>query len=123
LRRDGEYRQMIARGVPVLGPDGALREWVGTCEDVTERHLAEASLRRAIADAERASGAKDEFIAVLSHELRTPLTPVLLTASMMEANPNLPTEFREDVATIRRNVELESRLIGDLLDLTKLAQG
>ena len=87
LRRDGEYRQVIARGVPVLDTGGALREWVGTCEDVTEQRKAEASLRQAKEEAERASGAKDEFIAVLSHELRTPLTPVLLTASMMEAHP------------------------------------
>jgi PAS domain S-box-containing protein len=123
LRRDGEYRQVISRGVPVMGAEGTIREWVGTCEDVTEQRMAEASLRQAKEEAERANGAKDEFIAVLSHELRTPLTPVLLTASMMEAHPDLPAEFREDVAAIRRNVELESRLIGDLLDLTRIAKG
>ena len=79
--------------------------------------------RRSREEAERASRAKDEFIAVLSHELRTPLTPVLLTASLMESHPELPEQFREDVAAIRRNVELESRLIGDLLDLTRIARG
>ncbi len=60
---------------------------------------------------------------MLSHELRTPLTPVFLTISLMESHPELPTELRDELATIRRNVELESRLIGDLLDLTRIAQG
>jgi PAS domain S-box-containing protein len=75
------------------------------------------------AEAERASRAKDEFLAVLSHELRTPLTPVLLTVSLIESHPQLPDDLRDDMATIRRNVELESRLIGDLLDLTRIAKG
>jgi CheY-like chemotaxis protein len=55
--------------------------------------------------------------------LRTPLTPVLLTVSLMESHPQLPTDLRGDVATIRRNVELESRLISDLLDLTRIERG
>jgi K+-sensing histidine kinase KdpD len=48
---------------------------------------------------------------------------VLLTVSLMESHPNLPPELRGDVAIIRRNVELESRLISDLLDLTRIARG
>jgi signal transduction histidine kinase/CheY-like chemotaxis protein len=70
-----------------------------------------------------ANAAKDRFLAVLSHELRTPLTPVLLTISLMEASRELPASLREDLASIRRNVELESRLISDLLDLTRIAKG
>jgi PAS domain S-box-containing protein len=93
------------------------------CAQALERARLYDAERRARAEAERASRAKDEFIAVLSHELRTPLTPVLLTVSLMESHPDLPPELREDVATIRRNVELESRLISDLLDLTRIARG
>ncbi|WP_435009790.1 PAS domain S-box protein [Tundrisphaera lichenicola] len=121
--RAGGHRLVIARGVPVANADGTLDEWVGTCEDVTEQRQSLASLRQAKEEAERANRAKDDFIAVLSHELRTPLTPVLLTISMMEAHSELPPDLREDVASIRRNVELESRLIGDLLDLTRIAKG
>jgi len=79
--------------------------------------------RAARADAERASVAKDQFLAVLSHELRTPLTPALLTAGMLEQDPSVPAHVREDVQTIRRNIELEARLIDDLLDLTRIARG
>jgi signal transduction histidine kinase/CheY-like chemotaxis protein len=90
---------------------------------VTEREDTEKSLRASRAEFERASKAKDEFLAVLSHELRTPLTPVLLTVSLLQSRTDLPAEVMEDVATIRRNVELESQLIGDLLDLTRIERG
>lgn len=93
----------------------------GTLQDVTEREQAEQELRRAKEDAEAANRAKDHFLAVLSHELRTPLTPVLLLASAMETNKTLPAGIRDDVATIRSNVQAEARLIDDLLDLTRVA--
>lgn len=73
--------------------------------------------------AEKASLAKDDFLAALSHELRTPLTPVLITTNALEQNPALPGEVRESLKLIRRNVELEARLIDDLLDLTRIARG
>jgi PAS domain S-box-containing protein len=72
---------------------------------------------------EEASAAKDDFLAALSHELRTPLTPVLLTANAMAVDPSLPGELRGDLDMIRRNVELEARLIDDLLDLTRITRG
>ncbi len=80
-------------------------------------------LRHTLADAQRANAAKDRFLAVLSHELRTPLNPVLMAASAMETDPNIPPEIRADISMIRRNVELEARLIDDLLDLTRIANG
>ena len=89
----------------------------------TDRLHVIAQLREAKDAAEAASRAKGEFLATLSHELRTPLTPVLLTVSLIESHPHLPDEVREDVATIRRNVELESQLISDLLDLTRIERG
>jgi signal transduction histidine kinase/ActR/RegA family two-component response regulator len=69
--------------------------------------------------AEEATKAKDDFLAVLSHELRTPLTPVLLTVSLMERQP-LSDEMREDMRVVRQQVEIEARLIDDLLDLTRI---
>ena len=92
-------------------------------DELEERKRVEAELREAKDAAEAASRAKGEFLATLSHELRTPLTPVLLTVSLIESHPDLPDDVREDVATIRRNVELESQLISDLLDLTRIERG
>ncbi len=81
-------------------------------------------LERAREQAEQASQAKDRFIAVLSHELRTPLTPVLATALSLEANPEVSREeLLDSLRLIRRNVELEARLIDDLLDLTRIVHG
>lgn len=72
--------------------------------------------------AERANKAKDDFLATLSHELRNPLNPVLLIASEAARNRDLPDQVREDFEMIQRNVELEARLIDDLLDLTRITR-
>ena len=97
--------------------------WVWTFRDVTERRTALENLHRAKIQAEAGSRAKDDFLAALSHELRTPLTPVLMAAQAMENDPALPSEARAQLAMMRRNVELEARLIDDLLDLTRITSG
>jgi signal transduction histidine kinase/CHASE1-domain containing sensor protein/CheY-like chemotaxis protein len=79
--------------------------------------------RRARAEAETANQAKDRFMASLSHELRTPLTPVLAVIATLEKQSRLPPDIHERLVTIRRNVELEARLIDDLLDLTRITRG
>ncbi len=71
----------------------------------------------------RSNLAKDQFLAMLSHELRTPLTPVLASAFALENEQALPENIRESLQMIRRNVELEARLIDDLLDLTRISRG
>jgi len=78
-------------------------------------------LARDLAEAENHS--KDSFLAVLSHELRTPLTPALMAASLLERDPALSDQSHELAVMIRRNVEVETRLIDDLLDLTRITQG
>jgi two-component system CheB/CheR fusion protein len=73
--------------------------------------------------AESANAAKDRFLATLSHELRTPLTPILIWAGGMASEPDLPAEIEEGLKMVCRNVELEARLIDDLLDLTRISRG
>src|SRR5207245_11394671 len=58
-----------------------------------------------------------------SHDRRTPRTPVMLAASTLDNDRALPQQVRGDLQTIRRNVELEARLIDDLLDLTRITRG
>ncbi len=76
-----------------------------------------------LAEKARSNMAKDQFLAMLSHELRTPLTPVLASALALESEPALPQDIHESLHMIRRNVELEARLIDDLLDLTRIDKG
>jgi len=73
--------------------------------------------------AEAASQAKDHFLAALSHELRTPLAPVLMRVAALARSPDLPEGLRADLRMIQRNVELEAKLIDDLLDLTRVSRG
>src|SRR5205814_597204 len=88
-----------------------------------ERTRLNSELRQRASELQHANHAKDQFLAALSHELRTPLAPVLMAAAALEENPELPEPVRSDLSMIRRNVELEARLIDDLLDLTRISRG
>ncbi len=128
-RHDGTYRWLADQGVPRYCGT-VFAGYIGSCFDITDRKEAEeklkASLEREKAGrvmAEAASRTKDDFLAALSHELRTPLNPVLLIASDAAKDAELPPRARANFETIRRNIELEARLIDDLLDLTTIANG
>ena len=90
--------------------------------DITERKRIEV-LQQAKEAAELASKAKDRFLAVLSHELRTPLTPVLMAVSALLDEATVPPEIQPTLEMILHNVEMEARLIDDLLDLTRIGRG
>ena len=121
--KDGSYRWILARGVLRLGPDGEAERLLGCHIDITERKKTEEAMEAAKEAAEAANLAKDRFLASLSHELRTPLTPVLASLSSLEGDPALPVKIGRDIAMMRRNVEMEARIIDDLLDLTRIARG
>ncbi len=70
-----------------------------------------------------ANAAKDQFLALLSHELRNPLSPVISMVAELESSAPDTPEVRRALEVIRRNVELEARLIDDLLDVTRIAKG
>jgi signal transduction histidine kinase len=70
-----------------------------------------------------ANAAKDQFLAQLSHELRSPLTPVIAMVSELEAELSDSKPVKEALEVVRRNVELEARLIDDLLDVTRISRG
>jgi len=88
-----------------------------------ERRRMEQELQRQKESAEAANAAKDRFLAMLSHELRTPLTPVLMWASGTVQQPDLRRDLQEGLKMVCRNVELEARLIDDMLDLTRITRG
>ncbi len=88
-----------------------------------ERERTEEELRRQKEAAVMASQAKDRFLAALSHELRTPLNPVLMWARSASEDKDVDPEMQQGLKMICRNIEMEARLIDDLLDLTRIARG
>ena len=123
VRKDGSTFLADVVITALLNDDGELRGFSKVTRDLTDQMRAREIEAEKIA-AVRANAAKDDFLAKLSHELRTPLTPALAAASYMAENVReLPAKFSDDIHLIRRNVQLEARLIDDLLDLTRISTG
>ncbi len=125
LRRtkDGRWLEVVVTLSAIRDEEGRLIGLARLIRDVTERRRQARELDEARRRAEEASAAKDRFLAMLSHELRNPLTPVLASVHRLDRRDDLPEGVSESLAMIRRNVELEARLIDDLLDLTRIAKG
>src|SRR6266513_351977 len=89
---------------------------------MAQRRRAEEALQQQKAIVEAADRTKDHFLAMLSHELRTPLTPVISALETLETEPTQTEDSKAALAMIRRNIELETQLIDDLLDFTRIAK-
>jgi PAS domain S-box-containing protein len=72
---------------------------------------------------ERHGAGKDQFMAMLSHELRTPLAPALAILTDLARRTDLPGDVQQQVAAVVRNIQLEVRLVDDLLDATRATRG
>ena len=123
VRKDGSTFEAEVVITALRDGTGKIRGFSKVTRDITDQIRAREFEAEKIA-AQKASKAKDDFLAALSHELRTPLTPALAAATYLEDNAEkLPPEFAEDIEIIKRNVQLQARLIDDLLDLTRIARG
>jgi len=89
---------------------------------IAERNRAHAAIEQQKETVVAANRTKDNFLAMLSHELRTPLTPVMAALDTLESDGSRSSESKNSLSMIRRNVELESQLIDDLLDLTRITK-
>jgi PAS domain S-box-containing protein len=123
IRKDQSEIPIDDSGAPVRDRDGNIQGVVLVFRDFSDHKRSELELIRAKEAAEEANIAKDNFLATLSHELRTPLTPVLATLTAWETGGGCPAPFVPDVQMMRRNIDLEARLIDDLLDLTRIVRG
>ena len=135
---DIEYR--------IVSPQGAIR-WVratgrtyykegkpvrfdGTTQDITDRKRVDEERkqllnveRAARVDAERTGRMKDEFLATLSHELRTPLNAILGWTQLLKRDQRDPEILSEAISVIERNVRVQTQLIEDLLDMSRIISG
>ncbi|MET0622667.1 MAG: ATP-binding protein, partial [Pyrinomonadaceae bacterium] len=129
-RAGGEPVWVSAHGRAVYDESDSVLGMLGVVQDVTQRKRIEAELRgqteaaeRARREAEEASRLKDEFLATLSHELRTPLTSILGWAKMLRAGGLEPEFAARGLEAVERNAVAQTRLIGDLLDVSRIITG
>jgi signal transduction histidine kinase len=97
--------------------DCMLFEEIGRRAGLTLQHA------RLYRSAQEINRLKDEFVAIVSHELRTPLTPILGAVYMLRSEPNDPSIFKRALDLIERNAKAQSRLIQDLLDVSRIISG
>lgn len=125
-----EYHHCRGRGVPLLDADGSIRQWVGMIEDVHERRRTELENERLLRvaeearrQAETASRAKDEFLAVLSHELRSPLQTMVTWVRLLREAVGTGTETVHGFEALAQSMRTQQQLIDDLLDVSRIVSG
>jgi PAS domain S-box-containing protein len=129
-RPDGRTAFLEETCTCAFDADGRLLRVVGVAVDVTERRQAEIEResllgreRAARQDAERATLLRDEFLGTVSHELRTPLNAILGWAQILQSGPRTADALQSGLSTIARNARLQTQLIDDLLDLSRMSAG
>jgi len=123
VRKDGSTFEAEVVITVLRDSVGEIRGFSKVTRDITDQVRSREFEAEKIA-AQKAGKAKDDFLAALSHELRTPLTPALAAATYLQNQAEkFPREFAQDIEIIKRNVQLQARLIDDLLDLTRIARG
>ncbi|BAY89568.1 MULTISPECIES: PAS domain S-box protein [unclassified Tolypothrix] len=129
--KSGAWKWILSIGKIVSwDSQGQPLRMLGTHTDITERKLSEAERERLLereqaarGEAETANRIKDEFLAVLSHELRSPLNPILGWSQLLLAGKLDTTTSQRAIATIERNAKLQTQLIDDLLDVSRILRG
>lgn len=117
--KDGVYKWVAWSYFPV--PEDGLAFGVG--RDVSELRQIQEVLRLRAEELEHANRVKDEFLATMSHELRTPLTSILGWSRLLQSNQLSDKEKERAVQVIQRNAEAQSKLIEDLLDVSRIISG
>ncbi|MCC5624016.1 PAS domain S-box protein [Nostoc sp. CHAB 5715] len=128
--QDGVERWIAARGQVYFDAADKPRRFVGTVLNITEQKRIEAEREQLLAReqaareaADRANRIKDEFLAVLSHELRSPLNPILGWTHLLQNGKLSEARRAEALKIIERNANLQTQLIEDLLDISRIMQG
>jgi len=129
-RSDHRVRYYQTRVVPEFNLDGSVQTLLAITRDITQSKLAEqelrareAQLRQQAEELKRANQVKDEFLAVLSHELRSPLNAILGWSKLLRTRQFSPDTLNRALETIERNAQLQTRLIEDLLDISRIIRG
>ncbi len=127
---DGSHRVWFSQKIPNRDASGKVIGLLGVSRDITDRKQSEEAKqalldaeRQARADADRASRMKDEFLATLSHELRTPLNAILGWAGILSSDQATEEDWTTGIETILRNAKAQTRIIEELLDMSRIISG
>ena len=120
---DDRVRWLVGRGRTFRDEAGRPSYVIGACVDVTRQKMIAVELQQAKESAERASRAKDDFLATVSHELRTPLTAMLGWSRMINMPGLRPGLIEEGMKSIERNARAQAQLVEDLLDISRIIAG
>ncbi len=128
--RDRTTKWISAKGRAQYNANGQVLRMLGVVQEVTDRKLAEEEKERLLAleqaarmEAENANRIKDQFLAVLSHELRSPLNPILGWTNLLRTRQLDEKTTQKALETIERNAKLQTQLIEDLLDVSRILRG
>ncbi|RUS96276.1 hybrid sensor histidine kinase/response regulator [Dulcicalothrix desertica PCC 7102] len=116
-------RYLDVRMVPEYGTDGTIETILSVARDITVIKRAEIKLREQKAELEELNRVKDEFLAVLSHELRSPLNAILGWSKILRGRNVDKATLERALETIERNAKLQTQLIEDLLDVSRIIRG
>jgi PAS domain S-box-containing protein len=129
-RHDGEWLWHLVRMVPETDERGRIAGFICTATDIDQRKRFEEQNRRLLASAQEAreqaeiaSRAKDEFLAVVSHELRTPLNAILGWTQMLRTGVVEERARPRALETIERNARAQTQLVEDILDVSRIVAG
>jgi signal transduction histidine kinase/CheY-like chemotaxis protein len=120
-REDGTAAWADTRGEVVTDASGNPVRMVGIAIDVSRQKELEQELRRQAGQLAEADRRKTEFLAMLSHELRNPLAPIVHSVDLLDSGDAKTRLQARDV--IRRQAAHLARLVGDLLDVSRISRG
>src|SRR5205085_1813522 len=123
LRNDAGHETFVRMQSVISRSEKDEKDFYLTLTDLTERREIEQKLELQRGLAEAAVTSKELFFGMLSHELRNPLTPLVALLEDLATEPGRSAKDRAALAIMRRNLDLETHFIDDLLDLTRVTSG
>ena len=123
LRKDGSLVDVSLTISPILNKDGVVVGASKIARDITKPKRTAEKLEAALREAENQGRLKDEFLATLSHELRTPLQSILGWTQILRGGGIDEAELKQALEVIDRNAQAQTRIIEDLLDMSRILSG
>jgi|GEM_PF-388950 len=120
--KDGRWLWAEINSTPERGANGAVVGFHGITREISERKLAEETLRKAKTDAEEANKAKSQFLAVMSHEIRTPLNAMVGFSALARTTSD-PARIDQYLAILEQTSNSLMDLVNDILDMSKIEAG